>query len=593
MVVLCREWLRKVVKIIDGKKEITLELHHEKSALMDELCDINDFDGIISLCEELETYTHTTPLIRLHIYYNIGTGYSQVAVRRDIQFDSKTSGFALLNFRKALAEVKSFARESFGTMPPSGMMEAFYDLRSRLLTNLANELDYQGRRLEALAYYEDPIKSGNVHAVMSKARCIYRLAQSVYDDSHAFYLQREAAKCYQEALSRIDEFPLIQRQCIETDPFYKNFLNWFEEEELHYGSDFPELEKLKGSSFSTKKEEDYFAWCTENRLFINELNGISTSEVVNHDILTLPSFSARINTLLTTSDGLSFHGHFDEMKTDYCYARYLAFTGISIPIFGDHFFNSTFDHVDTLEYEINNLKTNHLKSCFRISYSIFDKISFLLHRFFNLDTVQNDHNVDFKKVWFKPRSQQLKDIFQNSENEYFRALFFISHEIRQTDRKASDDEDLSYWFDPDTQRLFKIRNAMEHRAFKLVDNVCHRYTDNGSTEIEQHRKELSDTQKELENLLLSQHSSQRNDSEFENQIEKLRRRETNLQQDLVEKERMNSYSVVVGVEEFESLTMKLLTLAKDALVYLSLAIHHEELKKPKEGIAIPMQVPKK
>jgi hypothetical protein len=130
---------------------------------------------------------------------------------------------------------------------------------------------------------------------------------------------------------------------------------------------------------------------------------------------------------------------------------------------------------------------------------------------------------------------------------------------------------------------------MEHRAFKLVDTVCHRYTDNGSTEIKQHRKELSDTQKELEGLLLSQSD----DSELENQIEKLRRRETNLKQDLVEKERMNSYSVVVGLEEFESLTMKLLTLAKDALVYLSLAIHHEELKKPQEVIAIPMQVPKK
>jgi hypothetical protein len=50
MVVLLRERLRKVKKIMDGKKEITLELHHEKSALMDELCDVNDFDRIVSLC---------------------------------------------------------------------------------------------------------------------------------------------------------------------------------------------------------------------------------------------------------------------------------------------------------------------------------------------------------------------------------------------------------------------------------------------------------------------------------------------------------------------------------------------------------------
>jgi hypothetical protein len=161
---------------MDGKEKITLKLHQEKSALMDELCDQNDFDGIIQLCEELGAYTHGTPLIRLHLFYNIGSGYSHVASRRDTQFDSKKSGLALLNFRKALAEVKAFARESFLSIPSDEVMHAFYDLRSRLFTNMANELDHQGRRLEALSYYDEPIASGNVHAVLSKARCIYNLA---------------------------------------------------------------------------------------------------------------------------------------------------------------------------------------------------------------------------------------------------------------------------------------------------------------------------------------------------------------------------------------------------------------------------------
>lgn len=575
------------------KKDITLDFHHEKSELMDELCDQNDFDGVIRLCEELESYTHSTPLIRLHLFYNIGSGYSHVAARRDNHFDSKTSGLALLNFRKAMAEVKIFSRESLRSIPSDEVMNSFYDMRSRLLTNLANELDYQGRRLEALSYYEDPIKSGNVHAVLSKARCLYLLAQSVYDNGHAYYLNRESAKCYQEALSRIDEFPEVQRQSIEANPFHKHFLNWFKEQELHYGTDFPDLTSLNGSPYKTKKEKDYLRWCAEHRLFINVLNGISTTEVVDHDVLTLPSFTSKINTLLTMSEELSFHGHFDEIKTDYCYARYLAFMGSSSPLFKEHFFNSTFDHVDTLDYEINNLKTNHLKSCFRISYSIFDKISFFLHRFFELDIVQNDHKVDFKKVWVKNESQTLKDIFQNSDNNYFRALYFISREIRQSGRNTPDNLDLSYWFDPDTQRLFKIRNAMEHRAFKLVDNVCHLNIEDSSNEIEEHRNELSKTQQEIEIITQRIRSKPSNESELESQLKKLQRRESNLMQDLEAKECMSSYSVVVGVEEFESLTMKLLTLAKDALVYLSLAIHHEESKHPSDGKTFPALVPKK
>lgn len=578
---------------MDGKEKITLKLHQEKSALMDELCDQNDFDGIIQLCEELGAYTHGTPLIRLHLFYNIGSGYSHVASRRDTQFDSKTSGLALLNFRKALAEVKAFVRESFLSIPSDEVMHAFYDLRSRLFTNMANELDHQGRRLEALSYYDEPIASGNVHAVLSKARCLYNLAQGVYDDGHAYYLQKESANCYQNALSRIDEFPSVQRQSIESEPFYNHFLNWFKDQELQYGHEFQDLNTLSGSSFDTKKEKDYFRWAAEHRLFINELNGISTSEVVNHDVLSLPNFTVRINTLLNLSEELSFHGHFDEMKTDYCYARYLAFMGSSMPLFGEHFFNSTFAHVDTLDYEINNLKTNHLKSCFRICYSIFDKISFFLHRFFRLDTVSNDHQVDFKRVWFKPGSQTLKDIFQSSDNDYFRALYFISREIRQGGRNTPEDLDLSYWFDPDTQRLFDIRNAMEHRALKLVDAACHRYSECDSMKIEEYRNKLLKTQQEIQFISQQRKLNQSNEHDIESQLERLRRQESKLTKDLDAKERMSSYFVVVGVEEFEALTIKLLTLAKDALVYLSLAVHHEESKQPQAGIALPLSVPRK
>tara|TARA_B110000211_G_scaffold55661_1_gene61953 strand:+ start:18915 stop:19091 length:177 start_codon:yes stop_codon:yes gene_type:complete len=56
---------------------------------------------------------------------------------------------------------------------------------------------------------------------------------------------------------------------------------------------------------------------------------------------------------------------------------------------------------------------------------------------------------------------------------------------------------------------------------------------------------------------------------------------------------MSTYSVIVDVEEFELLTMKLLTLAKNALVYLSLAIHHEESQQAQSNIAILCPVPKK
>ncbi|MGU5578883.1 LA2681 family HEPN domain-containing protein [Aeromonas caviae] len=334
-------------------------------------------------------------------------------------------------------------------------------------------------------------------------------------------------------------------------------------------------------------------------MFINDLNGISTSDVVNHDVLELPSFSARINPLLTNPEELSFHGHFDELKTDYCYARYLAFSASSMSLFDEHFFNATFQQVDTLDYEINNLKTNHLKSCFRISYSIFDKISFFLHRFFELDAIQNDPKVDFKQVWFKPQSnknklKELKDIFNGSSNDYFKALYFISHEIRQSGGpKASQTDDPSYWFDPDTERMFKIRNAMEHRAFKLVDAIGISRLQQRDIEVVQHENDLLHIQKEIADFERHLQATPSNSAELAVALDKLKSRELALRKDLDEKERLSTYFLALGVEEFESLAMKLLMLAKDALVYLSLAVHHEESMRPQTALTIPSAVPKK
>ncbi len=583
---------------MNPKAEITTTVLQEKAALMDYLCDLNDFEGILKLCDDLDKYTHASSFYRLHIYYTIGSGYSHVSARRDKSFDSKSSGLALLNFRKALAEVKTFARDSFRSVPSDEMMVAFYDMRSRLLTNLANELDHQGRRLEALAYYDNAISSGNVNAVLSKARCTNRLARTVYDPGHAFHLLRESAKLYREAIFRIDEFHPSQKQSIADDKSYADFLKWFDGQELRHGIGFPDLSTLKGTRQKTKEHRNYLLWCAENRLFINELNGISTSEVVNHDVLTLPAFSARINTLLTHSEELSFHGHFDELKIDYCYARYLAFSASSMSLFDEHFFNATFQHVDTLDYEINNLKTNNLKSCFRISYSIFDKIAFFLHRFFDLDGIKNDKNVDFKQVWFKPQNnnkpKQLKDIFNGSNNDYFKALYFISHEIRQSGGpKVSPTDDPSYWFDPDTERMFKIRNAMEHRAFKLVDALGISRLQQRDIEVAQHENDLLRIQKEIADLECHLQTTPSNAAELAVVFDKLKVREFTLRKDLDEKERLSTYFLALGVEEFESLTMKLLTLAKDALVYLSLAVHHEESMQPQTALTIPSVVPKK
>lgn len=89
-----------------------------------------------------------------------------------------------------------------------------------------------------------------------------------------------------------------------------------------------------------------------------------------------------------------YHGNFDELKDEYCYARYLIFTAKNIANDQQDEF-TTFRHVDDMSYSITNLKTNHYKSAFRSLYSIFDKIAYFINRFFDLNDISNDHRITF------------------------------------------------------------------------------------------------------------------------------------------------------------------------------------------------------
>lgn len=138
--------------------------------------------------------------------------------------------------------------------------------------------------------------------------------------------------------------------------------------------------------------------------------------------------------------------------------------------------------------------------------------------------------------------------------------------------------------------------AIEHRSFKLVDGVCYRMSHDSPLQLhyeEIHQKELRDANEELRSLKMTSNSL--DDDGRTLAIHLVEKHIAELNADLEEKRHMSSYSLTVGIEEFERLTIKLLTLAKDATIYLSLAVYHEERKKPRQPkeILLPRVVPRK
>jgi hypothetical protein len=73
------------------------------------------------------------------------------------------------------------------------------------------------------------------------------------------------------------------------------FKAWFEE---NYNlGDFDYFDTFR-EEVDTRKQKDYLKWCGDNKLFINDLNDVCTSEIVYQDIMAVPSFTQQINPAL-------------------------------------------------------------------------------------------------------------------------------------------------------------------------------------------------------------------------------------------------------------------------------------------------------
>ena len=68
-----------------------------------------------------------------------------------------------------------------------------------------------------------------------------------------------------------------------------------------------------------------------------------------------------------------YHGLFNQIKQEYCAARYLVFDGIYNKSL--HFSDDNVYLVDTLDYPIYSLNIEKIKSAYRTIYSLFDRIA--------------------------------------------------------------------------------------------------------------------------------------------------------------------------------------------------------------------------
>jgi len=232
-------------------------------------------------------------------------------------------------------------------------------------------------------------------------------------------------------------------------------------------------------------------------------------------------------------EGPYYIGFFNQMKQEYVSARYLYYEGINFN--KPHFSDKDVYLYNTSDYPIYSLGIEKIKISFRIVYSLFDKIGCFIKEYFNLKAKRK---VYFRTLWYwnEDHNNKLKEEFKDKENWPLRGLFWLSKDLLSC-------PDYIKAIDPDAREMAKIRNHLEHKYLKMHDTLW--------------RGPSSD-----------------NNFGF------------NLK---------DSLAFSMYREDFELKTLKLIKLARAALIYLSLAVHVEEHKRTQEkeaGKVLPIQLEK-
>lgn len=174
---------------------------------------------------------------------------------------------------------------------------------------------------------------------------------------------------------------------------------------------------------------------------------------------------------------------------------------------------------NTLDYPSYGLSTEKLRLVYRMAYSLFDKMAFGINRYFELG--HNDNTVSFRAVWYMPRKEKKKIIhsaLKNRENWPLRGLFWLAKDFYEDEFKSSTE--------PDAAQIAIIRNHLEHKFLKIHSDLA--------GDVAYIPAQPSD------------------------------------------------WAHHISRDEFEAKTLRLLQLARAALIYLSAAIYHEEQKRAHE-----------
>ena len=303
----------------------------------------------------------------VNYYYNLANG--KLALANDCGYSKDDVNFKNIEL---FNDVKNLYWKAYKLIKKQNK----YDLYQQNIINLANVLKQQFRFSEALQLYNSVIKENTLYpqAWLNRASCLEKLDQLL--DHRTEKMITEIIKGYKFAC----QSPLTPKTWT---PYYKHKIDFLAKQLNSQNLDYDESETSKEYSLIS----EFRQWCIKENLTLN-IHGMYCACIANErDNLTL------FEEVISSENILKYEQYLNRIKAEFSLVRILYYES-KFTESSRVDFESCYSELN--EREIINLKSEKLRTCFRLCFSILDKLAIFLCEYFEL-TIKK--NTAFNNFW--------------------------------------------------------------------------------------------------------------------------------------------------------------------------------------------------
>lgn len=323
----------------------------------------------------------------------------------------------------------------------------------RSYTNLGNAYQAIGRYIVAIDCLQNALLISNDFAMASLnlSLLLFRCAPMQINDYERNYFHHACYHYYKQT-----ESCKINLENPEYFERLKSYISLFKP--AYVESFLSKPLDLPAFNVDSQDEADYRNYLLLFRLFLEPCLDVLSDPCFAVDSLNLPFKEPY------TDRQKEFIGLFNQIKQEYNWARLLWYKTSSVESY-EHYSNRELDLLDMGDCADHSLKESMMRTAFKASYSLFDRIGFFINEYFEVGLTGT--KISFKNIW--------KDKLIDGQGKPY---FLIPHPITT----AHSNNPLvwaMYWLQKDFYEkkelnittphavpIFKMRNDMEHNCLR-------------------------------------------------------------------------------------------------------------------------------